>query len=100
MERMTDKILVLGTCLVLTASMRGDLATTVVVTLAAVCASAAFEVAGDGHRKTALALALAPLVLCVLAPAACAVVPLSSYDAARLKNRWLALVTPAFVACL
>ena len=97
---MTDKILVLGACLALAASMRGDLATTVVVTLAAVCASAAFEVAGDGHRKAALTLVIAPLVLCVLAPAACAVVPLSSYDAARLKNRWLAPVPPAFVACL
>ncbi|NMF25611.1 two-component sensor histidine kinase [Olsenella umbonata] len=100
MERMTDKILVLGASLALAASMRGDLATTVVVTLTAVCASAAFEVAEDGHRKAALALVIAPLVLCVLAPAACAVVPLSSYDAARFKNRWLALVPPAFVACL
>ena len=97
---MTDKILVLGSCLALAASMRGDLAASVVAMLVAVCASAAFEVVGDGHRKAALALVLAPLVLCALAPVACIVVPLSSYDAARLKTRWLAVVPPAFVACL
>ena len=100
MERMTDKILVLGSCLALAASMRGDLAASVVAMLIAVCASAAFEVVGDGHRKAALALVLAPLVLCALVPVACIVVPLSSYDAARLKTRWLAVVPPAFVACL
>ena len=97
---MTDKILVLGSCLALAASMRGDLAASVVAMLIAVCASAAFEVVGDGRRKAALALVLAPLVLCALAPVACIVVPLSSYDAARLKTRWLAVVPPAFVACL
>lgn len=97
---MTDKILVLGSCLALAASTRGDLAASVVAMLIAVCASAAFEVVGDGHRKAALTLVLAPLVLCALAPVACIVVPLSSYDAARLKTRWLAVVPPAFVACL
>lgn len=100
MERMADKILVLGACLALVASTRTDLAMAVVAMLVAVCASAAFEVVGGRRRKAALALALAPLVLCAFAPAACAVAPLSGYDAARLKNRWLALVPPAFAACM
>ncbi len=97
MERIADKCVVLLACLALVV-LDGEVdAVRVVALLAAVGASAGFELAHGRRAGAAEALCCVACALAALVPDAWVALPLACYDLPRLRSRWALALAPCCV---
>lgn len=97
MERIADKCVVLLACLALVV-LDGEVdAVRVVALLAAVGASAGFELTHGRRAGAAEALCCVACALAALVPDAWVALPLACYDLPRLRSRWALALAPCCV---
>ncbi|MCI1667044.1 MAG: histidine kinase [Olsenella sp.] len=98
MERIADKCVVLLACLALVV-LGGEVdAVRVVALLAAVGASAGFELARGRRLGAAEALCCVACAVFALVPGAWAALPLACYDLPRVRSHWALVLAPCCVA--